>query len=112
MSNEELIAILRHGQGQDWDCPIDARIKAADRIEALQTQVAELESWKAAEDAHHHALRAQVAQLEAELAGAREGLSQTRVDSFNHGCLVAVSTMLHQHDGPVIADGGLRGSGL
>lgn len=33
-----LIAILRHGQGQDWDCPIEARLKAADAIEALTAE--------------------------------------------------------------------------
>ena len=38
MGDEELIAILRHGQGEDWDCPIDVRIKAADTIDALQAE--------------------------------------------------------------------------
>ncbi|MEO1908770.1 MAG: hypothetical protein ABGX08_17285 [Citromicrobium sp.] len=33
-------------------------------------------------------------------------------NAFNHGYLVAISTMLHQHDEPVMAEDALRDSGL
>jgi Asp-tRNA(Asn)/Glu-tRNA(Gln) amidotransferase A subunit family amidase len=48
------------------DCP---RLPCVQRreIDALQAQVAELESWKVAEEAHHHLLLAEVRRLSNEL---------------------------------------------
>jgi hypothetical protein len=37
--------------------------QAADRIEAQAAEIEELKSWKAAEDAHHHKLRAEIERL-------------------------------------------------
>ena len=39
--------------------------EAADALEAQAARIAELESWKAAEDAHHHMLLSRIAALEA-----------------------------------------------
>jgi ubiquinone biosynthesis protein UbiJ len=39
--------------------------EAADALEALASRIAEFESWKAAEDAHHHMLLSRIAALEA-----------------------------------------------
>jgi hypothetical protein len=36
---------------------------AADRIEAQAAEIEELKSWKSAEDAHHHKLRAEIERL-------------------------------------------------
>jgi FtsZ-binding cell division protein ZapB len=36
---------------------------AADTIEAQAAEIEELKSWKAAEDAHHHAMRAEIERL-------------------------------------------------
>jgi len=41
---DDLIARLRHGEGQDWDCPYATRAEAAD---ALQSLAAELDAEKA-----------------------------------------------------------------
>jgi hypothetical protein len=38
--------------------------EAANAIEAQSARIAELESWKAAEDAHHHMLLSRIAALE------------------------------------------------
>jgi hypothetical protein len=48
------------------DCP---RLPCVQRreIDALRAEVAELESWKVAEDAHHHLLLAEVRRLTNEL---------------------------------------------
>lgn len=46
--------------------------EAADAIEAQSARIAELESWKAAEDAHHHMLLSRISALVGELAAARE----------------------------------------
>lgn len=87
MGDEDLIEVLRHGVPAfglhednstelfDIEAANEVMTEAADRIEALQADVAELEGWKAAEDAHHHALKARIAQLEAELAAAREAMA-------------------------------------
>lgn len=37
---------------------------------------------------------------------------QTERDAFNHGYLLAVATMLHQHDCPVTAEDALREAGF
>ena len=39
--------------------PDDDCRQAADTIEAQAAEIEELKSWKAAEDAHHHAMRAE-----------------------------------------------------
>jgi FtsZ-binding cell division protein ZapB len=51
---EELIKRLR----EDDTDPVMLK-KAADTIEAQAAEIEELKSWKAAEDAHHHAMRAE-----------------------------------------------------
>ena len=33
-------------------------------------------------------------------------------NAFNHGYLLAISTMLHQHDDPVMAEDAIRDSGI
>lgn len=53
MAHDDLIARLKYGEGQDWDCPIEVRLEAAAalttaqaEIEALRARVAELEgAW-------------------------------------------------------------------
>ena len=42
----------------------------------------------------------------------RKVLREANADAFNHGYLLAISTMLHQHDEPVMAEDALRDSGL
>jgi hypothetical protein len=57
------------------DCP---RLPCVQRreIEALQADVAELESWKVAEDAHHHMLLAEIRHLMNELQAHKDALAQ------------------------------------
>jgi uncharacterized sporulation protein YeaH/YhbH (DUF444 family) len=43
--------------------------EAADTIEAQAAEIEELKSWKAAEDAHHHAMRAGIKRLREALRG-------------------------------------------
>ena len=47
----------------DSDAIEEQRKEAADRIEAQAAEIAELKSWKAAEEAHHHKLRAEIERL-------------------------------------------------
>jgi excinuclease UvrABC ATPase subunit len=44
-----------------WNCRTPATI--ADTTEAQAAEIEELKSWKAAEDAHHHAMRAEIKRL-------------------------------------------------
>lgn len=57
--------------------------------------------------------REAMARLDENLAPAvMLNLGVLKVDAFNHGYLVAVATMLHQHDCTVTAEDALRDSGL
>jgi hypothetical protein len=47
------------------DTGLHSAAQAADALEALASRIAELEDWKAAEDAHHHMLLSRIAALEA-----------------------------------------------
>jgi hypothetical protein len=57
------------------DCP---RLPCVQRreIEGLRAEVAELESWKFAEDAHHHMLLAEIRRLTNELQAHKDALAQ------------------------------------
>ena len=57
------------------DCP---RLPCVQRreIDGLRAEVAELESWKVAEEAHHHLLQADVRRLTNELQAHKDALAQ------------------------------------
>jgi len=69
----DLVARLR-------DTGLHSAAQAADALEAQAARIAELESWKAAEDAHHHMLLSRIAALEADLAKARGHMNHTLQD--------------------------------
>ena len=62
------------------DCP---RLPCVQRreIDALQAEVAGLESWKVAEDAHHHMLLAEIRHLMNELQAHKDALAQVKGSS-------------------------------
>lgn len=41
---DDLIARLRHGEGQDWDCPYATRADAADALQSLAAENARLKN--------------------------------------------------------------------
>lgn len=51
--------------------------EAADAIEAQAAEIEELKSWKAAEDAHHHAMRAEIKRLREALGWALAEMNGT-----------------------------------
>lgn len=80
--------------------------EASPRGEAVEQLAYFVENPSAWENFDQKASDAIAAALPALNAGEREKRA------FNHGYLIAVSTMLHQHDEPVMAEDALRDSGL
>lgn len=79
---------------------------ASPRGEAVEQLAYFVENPSAWENFDQKASDAIAAALPALNAGEREKRA------FNHGYLIAVSTMLHQHDEPVMAEDALRDAGL
>lgn len=55
-----------------YDCEYVAK------VEAQAAEIAELKSWKAAEEAHHHKLRAEIERLKRDHASAVAELNKTK----------------------------------
>lgn len=88
---ETIATMVREFEGSDalGNGDFSTCVKAADMIEALQAEIAELRSWKAAEDVHHHLLRQQAkdgfaagVEAAAKVAATyRDGASKWHLDS-------------------------------
>ena len=111
MSDRELVEVTQ----ADWDA---VQAFHRDMVDKLLADIASGAPSTFGDDAGHDgdAIHQAFARHRIASEAAREAeekaLREANADAFNHGYLIAISTMLHQHDEPVVAEDALRDSGL
>ena len=107
MSDRELVEVTQ----ADWDA---VQAFHRDMVDKLLADIASGAPSTFGDDAGHDGDAIHQAFARHRIASEAEvkALREANADAFNHGYLIAISTMLHQHDEPVVAEDALRDSGL
>ena len=111
MSDRELVEVTQ----ADWDA---VQAFHRDMVDKLLADIASGAPSTFGDDAGqdgdaiHQAFARHRIASEAAREAEVKALREANADAFNHGYLIAISTMLHQHDEPVVAEDALRDSGL